>query len=163
MSARIRGQVLRACDQCGSEFRGYRSSRLCGADACRKADRRDHYQADPVFRERARRYARERLRRHWTTPFTEDDYLTALERQAGRCAICGDPPGKGRLAPDHDHATGRFRALLCIRCNTGLGKFRDDAGRLTAAIAYLDRHTSASPDQDKSRKSNGILPTGPSV
>lgn len=55
--------------------------------------------------------------------------------QNGRCAVCGDPLLHPYL--DHDHDTGAARGVLCPACNTGLGYFGDDAGRLEAAAAYL--------------------------
>lgn len=74
------------------------------------------------------------------------DYQAVLATQGGRCAICRtDSPGvnnKGGKARrlfcvDHCHKTGRFRGLLCSRCNLGIGNFKDDAGLLSAAINYL--------------------------
>jgi hypothetical protein len=62
-----------------------------------------------------------------------------LSAQDGRCAICGAERGTRRLAIDHDHTTGFIRGLLCVRCNTGLGSFRDDPELLRKAIEYLDR------------------------
>lgn len=63
------------------------------------------------------------------------------ELQDHRCAICGvreeDAAGK-KLRLDHDHATGRPRALICHHCNCGLGHFRDNPGLLSAAARYLD-------------------------
>jgi len=63
--------------------------------------------------------------------------LTRL--QSGRCAICGDPPGKRGLHLDHDHLTGIVRGLLCHRCNFGIGLFRDSEELLMRAITYLGR------------------------
>ncbi len=45
------------------------------------------------------------------------EYEEMLARQNGRCAICTRLPGRRRLAVDHDHNTGRVRALLCHTCN----------------------------------------------
>lgn len=62
------------------------------------------------------------------------------EKQGGCCAICGTPEAEAprkRLHVDHDHGTDTVRGLLCGRCNTGLGMFKDDPGRLAAAIEYL--------------------------
>lgn len=72
--------------------------------------------------------------RHYKAEFTRI--------QGNRCAICGvtqeDAPRKVLLL-DHDHVTGRPRALLCHHCNCGLGHFRDNPARMLAAIAYLER------------------------
>ena len=72
-------------------------------------------------------------------------YQELLAQQGGVCAICGSPPGKRALAVDHDHVTGEVRALLCTRCNVGIGGFRDDPQLLVAAIAYLERFGARSP------------------
>jgi Recombination endonuclease VII len=67
-------------------------------------------------------------------------YEAELEAQGGVCAICARPPsGKRRLYLDHDHTTGRFRGLLCDRCNRLLGYADDDQRVLAAAIEYLSR------------------------
>lgn len=65
------------------------------------------------------------------------------EAQNHRCAICGEEEGveikgvKISLAVDHDHDTGDVRGLLCVKCNRGLGLFRDRPDLLTTAISYL--------------------------
>lgn len=67
--------------------------------------------------------------------------------QGGGCAICGWPGSEDRiLVVDHDHGCcpskqrtcGKcVRAILCARCNTGLGQFYDNATTLLAAHMYL--------------------------
>ena len=58
-------------------------------------------------------------------------------QQGDACAVCGD---LGAAHLDHDHSTGRIRALLCGRCNMGLGLFLDDPVRLRLAADYVERH-----------------------
>lgn len=66
--------------------------------------------------------------------------------QGGKCAICGEQEGtviRGRtiaLAVDHDHVSGKVRALLCVKCNRGLGLFMDSALLLDKAAEYLRKH-----------------------
>jgi hypothetical protein len=89
---------------------------------------------------------RSHLRRKYG--ITLADYATLLKKQSGRCAICGttDPKPHKYLTVDHDHGTKKIRALLCFHCNAGLGHFRDDAGRLRAAIRYLTKYANSSED-----------------
>lgn len=63
-----------------------------------------------------------------------EQYLAMLELQGGKCAICAttEPKGNGgkngNFAVDHDHETGRVRALLCHRCNIGIGMLEGPIG-----------------------------------
>lgn len=76
-------------------------------------------------------------------------YGDMLLAQNGKCAICAQPETATRngvvkaLAVDHCHSGGHIRGLLCVACNTGIGKFKDDRDRLLAAIKYLDKHSGA--------------------
>lgn len=64
--------------------------------------------------------------------------LTAVEyralKEAG-CAVCGSHE---RPCIDHDHKTGRVRAILCHNCNLALGHTKDDPDRLRALAEYLE-------------------------
>lgn len=63
----------------------------------------------------------------------------ALLQAAGSCPICersGVP-----MEVDHDHATGKVRAILCSRCNSALGLFCEDPNLMLRAIAYLEAHS----------------------
>jgi len=83
---------------------------------------------------------------------TSAQYLAMLTAQAERCAICGEPETrvrmerKTKLNVDHDHSTGKVRALLCNQCNTGLGCFKDSPCKLRLALAYLLEHGKSDDD-----------------
>lgn len=90
---------------------------------------------------------RTNLSRYGLTP----EGLAAMQAaQGNRCAICGDPPdpngvrAASRLHVDHCHGTNRNRGLLCIRCNTGIGHFREDPALFLAAVEYLKVHANES-------------------
>lgn len=73
---------------------------------------------------------------------TVDQYNSMLSSQNGGCAICGSKQGDRsgrRLCVDHDHTTGKVRALLCMGCNAGIGNLGDNANRLRLAASYLDK------------------------
>lgn len=83
---------------------------------------------------------RTRIERAWG--MAEGEYQQRLTAQNGVCGICREIPFKP-FHVDHDHKTGEIRGLLCSPCNTGLGFFRDDVGRLLRAIEYLSNHKAA--------------------
>lgn len=59
------------------------------------------------------------------------------QKQCNMCAICGSTFVRSPHL-DHDHATGQVRGLLCNRCNTGLGMFKDSTELLAKATHYLE-------------------------
>jgi len=69
-----------------------------------------------------------------------------LHEQGWKCAICKEVGFKMRedhvsgLNLDHDHVTGKPRALLCHNCNRGLGLFKDNPVFLRWAADYLESH-----------------------
>ncbi|MER5501394.1 endonuclease domain-containing protein [Streptomyces sp. NPDC002561] len=89
---------------------------------------------------KGRRWAKFRL-----SAAAYDDLLTS---QDGRCAVCRSLPGARALSVDHDHtccpdkrSCGRcVRGLLCGRCNSGIGMFKDSPELLRTAIAYVERY-----------------------
>lgn len=88
------------------------------------------------------------LKRHFG--ITKDDYIRMYEEQGGVCAICKQPEnfldkntGKVRnLAVDHNHTTGKVRALLCFGCNSTVGRIEENIDRLPGIDAYLKQHNS---------------------
>lgn len=79
---------------------------------------------------------------------TIDEFLEMYENQKGLCKICDremeifSTRDKMHYIAniDHCHKTKKIRALLCNYCNTGLGKFMEDADLLKKASEYLEQH-----------------------
>ena len=69
-------------------------------------------------------------------------YMEMLEEQGSMCAICGKKQSELTrwLSVDHNHMTGKIRALLCPHCNSLLGHARESQEILTKAIGYLNEH-----------------------
>jgi len=78
---------------------------------------------------------------------TMNEYNEMLEKQNGKCAICGTTETKGRksgrgggadvFAVDHCHDTGDVRGLLCHSCNRAMGLLGDNTHILQSMIEYL--------------------------
>lgn len=67
------------------------------------------------------------------------EFAKKFQSQGSKCAVCGAREAK-KWSLDHDHHTLRVRAVLCNRCNLGLGLFGDSAVRLRAAADYIELH-----------------------
>jgi hypothetical protein len=93
-------------------------------------------------------YARRksRLKKYGLTP---ESFAYLFVAQNGLCAICASPPDfesddkRNRvLHVDHDHETGRVRALLCGRCNVLIGQAEENPALLEAMATYLRKQKS---------------------
>lgn len=128
--------------RCGQDFRNYRlqaerdAQKVAGRKPCRGCEGiiPDERQANALYCSES---CKLRSRRHEAYKLTRSE-LDQLLAQHEVCAICRtDEWGKKGPQVDHDHATGRVRGVLCANCNNGLGRFKDDPARLSAAIDYL--------------------------
>jgi Recombination endonuclease VII len=98
--------------------------------------RRKRYAEDPDYRKRVRE--RGRLpRRTQRRGISVAEYHSMVARQGGACAICRQS-SKKPLCIDHCHLTGYVRALLCHKCNCGIGSYGDDPALVRAAMNYLE-------------------------
>jgi Autographiviridae endonuclease VII len=126
------------CRDCLQKLRVIRHAALKAAREARKKEPKKPFVAPkltPELREARRAYYL------WNKyKISESDYDQALDRQNGRCAICkaAEPGGRTKyFMVDHDHETGQVRGLLCVRCNVGIGLFRDSPEVMISGIAYL--------------------------
>lgn len=88
---------------------------------------------DYYSKDERKTYVRDwRLQRQYGLSRADYDALVASQNSA--CAICEEVV---MMHVDHCHSTGVVRGLLCIRCNRGLGYFKDTPKFLTRAAAYL--------------------------
>lgn len=116
-------------------------------------ERRRKYQASPAGKAAQARYAQspegqrvieaKRLRQTYGITLAEVERM--FTEQAGVCACCGDEISLIRKTSnyrnvDHDHVTGKVRALLCHGCNLALGGFRDSPNRCHLGALYLEKH-----------------------
>lgn len=83
--------------------------------------------------------------RKYVYGITDLEYRALLEKQHGKCAVCGNGEtqmgngGKVRnLGVDHCHDTGKIRGLLCHNCNVAIGHAQDDPALLRRMAAYLE-------------------------
>jgi len=94
------------------------------------------------------RTPKKRLEQHLKYKYgvTHSEFLHQWEAQEGCCAICKDElpdlmtyeNRRRGYAIDHNHDTGAFRGILCLKCNSLLGMAKDSADVLRKAIDYLD-------------------------
>lgn len=70
---------------------------------------------------------------------SREEYDFLLTEQDGRCKICFEKVGE-ELRVDHDHETGKIRALLCAKCNSGIGLLKEDPDVLRLAAQYIEKH-----------------------
>ena len=139
----------------------HRLKRRAAALARIKANPERHREYQKKWRSAHRERSRAIVRRSdliRTFGINPEQYDAMLRNQSGRCAICKEPPGKRRLAIDHDHSTGRLRDLLCSQCNTMLGKSRDSVALLRQAIEYLERHANVAAAEQMRTPDQSMLP-----
>jgi hypothetical protein len=100
------------------------------------------YRADnPKNRCRQIKYSR-KYHFKYTYGITIEQYDDMYIEQGGCCAICGKHQleQQRRLAVDHCHITMIVRGLLCDRCNTAIGLFKEDRNTIINALDYLDKY-----------------------
>ena len=68
------------------------------------------------------------------------DYNEIMKQQNNVCAICKKNDCKRMLHVDHNHETGKVRALLCVRCNQMIGAALENPENLINGAKYLEHH-----------------------
>ena len=75
---------------------------------------------------------------------SQEDYAKMHLEQNGACSICKTKNFSTKrnkmLCVDHNHETGKARALLCDTCNLLIGFAYEDESILLDAIEYIRKH-----------------------
>lgn len=70
-----------------------------------------------------------------------NEYNLILKNQNYRCAICfKEEIANNKFHVDHDHTTKIVRAILCNKCNVGIGYFEENVEIMHNAINYITKH-----------------------
>ncbi len=70
----------------------------------------------------------------------KSEFEQLIIKQNNCCAICEVTFETPHI--DHCHNSGKIRGLLCLNCNNGLGRFKDNVRLLQKAIEYLNGNLS---------------------
>ena len=142
-------EQLRKSREAAARYKARHPERVAAADRRTKAAWK---QRDPVA------YQLYRDTMHWRRKgLTPENFFAMVAAQGGRCAICAIPfkdSSKGVPHIDHNHACCPnnkacprcLRALLCGKCNTGLGQFKESPEVLEIAAHYLRAFSLPSDD-----------------
>lgn len=88
------------------------------------------------FKERTYNAARKHKLKSYNLTLEQFDELVL--NQGGMCAICDQD---AHLHIDHDHSTGKVRALLCSNCNRAIGLLKESAEVITKAAEYVKKYS----------------------
>jgi hypothetical protein len=138
------GKQVKHCNGCStskdkSEF--WKSQSLC--IVCTKDRQKSRWNS---------RSPKKRLEQHLKYKYgvTHQEFISAWTDQSGKCSICFDElpdlmqyaNRRRGYAIDHNHETGKFRGILCLRCNSLLGMAKESSRILASAIGYLEKNGS---------------------
>lgn len=144
-------KLCRTCDQVKPIADFWKNQTAC--IACSKIKQKTKW---------ASRTPKKRLEQHLKYKYgiTHDEFREAWDAQQGACAICRvelpdlmayDNRRRG-YAIDHNHETGAFRGVLCLKCNSLLGMASESTDVLHAAVRYLSERGSYKPVARKKGK-----------
>lgn len=145
---------MKKCSRCGiekslSEFYLHKDCVDGHAGLCKSCKLKKNAEWRQNNQDHIKAWSKTSQKRHNLKHFfgiTVEQYEELLIKQNGVCAICGGINPSGRmLHVDHDwsccpskRSCGKcIRGLLCSRCNTALGSFKDNSENLKKALKYL--------------------------
>lgn len=136
--------MTKRCSKCGqekdvSEFYRHRGRGDGYSNRCAVCDKEAHKKRYWQNRTAFKGYQRtQRLKRYG---LTRTEHMWIYIKQKGCCSLCGRPVAYDKIHTDHNHDTGKFRSLLCHRCNLMVGYIdKTPPGLLRQAQEYVKAH-----------------------
>lgn len=135
--------MLKVCPSCNVELpiesfslneKG-KNGRYHKCKACKNIQQRIHYKETDVWSRSKDRQRESNLKRKYNLSLEQFDNLKTSQNNC--CAICLQ---EVELNVDHCHRTNKIRGLLCMECNTGIGKLGDTLEGVLRAVEYLKRN-----------------------
>ena len=129
-----------------TDIHGY-NGKTARCNDCRNVKGRQIYKDNPTVRRIGMKNRPDKLKRVYGV--TYEHVVRTLTEQHGLCAnrACGKEinlevkgTASNRAVIDHNHKTGKFRALLCVHCNSSLGLIETKRNMMLGLIDYLIRH-----------------------
>ena len=73
---------------------------------------------------------------------THPEKVAMVEAQDYKCKLCNidlvmQRSNSNTACVDHCHSTGAIRGILCLQCNSAIGKLGDTEEALTRVVAYI--------------------------
>jgi len=84
---------------------------------------------------------RNRAKKHhlkYNYGITLEEFNLMMSNQKGKCASCDEE--ELNLVVDHDHITGKVRALLCESCNKAEGLLKSNPEKTRKLALYMEKY-----------------------
>ncbi len=146
------GRVCVACNKEKSwaefhkDIHGFNQKKAT-CNSCCNVKGRKIYKENPIVRRSGMKNRPDKLKRLYDV--TYEQIVQVLAHQNGRCAniSCSKEisldvkgPVKNRAVIDHNHTTGKFRALLCVPCNMMLGILETKESLMLGLVNYISKY-----------------------
>ena len=140
----LKCQKPKSWDEFATDVHGF-NKKTATCSICKNEKGRNLYKSDPKTRRIGIKNRPDKLKRDYGITFS--DVVRTLDQQHGMCAniacdkkISLEGRGRNRAMIDHNHTTGKFRALLCMQCNLMLGILEKQEKIVLGLMNYLVTH-----------------------
>lgn len=142
----LKCEQMKPWDEFGKDKHGYKE-KTADCKPCRAKKHKEIYDTNPAVRRSGIKNRPDKLMRLYGVIY--EQVVRTLAAQHGLCAnhgcckpisleVKGNTPDRAVI--DHDHKTGKFRAILCVKCNFDLGMIENNEARFLGLMDYKTKH-----------------------